>query len=350
MKLAVIALIILGVLAAVSASILVSTLRTESSGSADKATPSDVEVALAKRSLPAMSVITSDHVVKRTAPRDKLPEGQPSSPAQAIGRVLAVPVVEGQVLTESCFVTEGTGALVAAALPYGMRAVSVSLSNRSLSGGLLYPGCVVDVLASFKLRSSDRVRGQGISTTLLRGIQVLAVEEDSIVSRKEDKVEKGFGGRATSRRVAVTLMVDPRQAEALQLASENGSISLAMRNPLDKGPVDIDATVLSQGRLANLGSLLTPAVFAAKTETETVSSVGQSTSSPYYNLMKQVERANVRTLAQQRETKRGRFSEGISKGVYLGEEYPEGLSPHRQVTVIRGREITEEQFAVQEQE
>jgi hypothetical protein len=114
-----------------------------------------------------------------------------------------------------------------------------------------------------------------------------------------------------------------------------------MRNPLDKGPVRTDTTVLSQGRLASLGSLLTPAVFAAKTET--ANSAEQPTS--YYDFVKQIkERANVRTLPQRGETEKGRFSEGT----FMSEEYPKELSPHRQVTVIRGREITEEQFAVQD--
>ena len=154
MKLTIIVLVVLGVLAALFASILVSASRTQSSTRMNSS--SDAEVVLVTKSLPAMSVLTSFFVTKDAASKNKLPEGYLSSPVQAIGRVLAVPVVEGQVLTESCFVTEGTGAQLAAALPEGMRAVSVTLSRQSVTGGLLYPGCVVDVLASFRLPSSER--------------------------------------------------------------------------------------------------------------------------------------------------------------------------------------------------
>jgi len=264
MKWAIAALIILGVLAALFAGILVSALRFNSPASTNSSI--DADVVLVTKSLPAMSVVTSSHVRKDTASKDKLPEGYLSSPAQAVGRVLAVPVVEGQVLTHYCFVTEGTAAQVAASLPDGMRAFSVALSGSAITGGLLYPGCVVDVLATFNLPRSER--GEAVSTTLLRGIQVLAVQNVSVVSQVSDADGKlsAVPTRTATGHQTVTLMVDSKQAEALQLAVAYGKISLAMRNPLDKSPVDTEATVLSQGRLAKLGSALNPSDLAAQGE------------------------------------------------------------------------------------
>lgn len=266
MKWAIIALILLGLSAALFAGILVSTLRFNSPASANGSI--DVGVVLVTKSLPAMSVVTSSHVSKDTASVNKLPEGYLSSPAQAVGRVLAVPVVEGQVLTHYCFVTEGTAAQLAASLPDGMRAFSVSLSSSAIMGGLLYPGCVVDVLATFNLRRTER--GEAVSTTLLRGIQVLAVQNVSVVSQVSDADGKlsAVQTRTATGRQTVTLMVDSRQAEALQLAVAYGKIALAMRNPLDKSTVDTEATVLSEGRLAKLGSALNPADLAAQEETD----------------------------------------------------------------------------------
>lgn len=263
MKWAIIALILLGLLAALFAGILVSSLRFNRPATANST--QDVDVVLTRKSLPAMSVVTSSHVSKDTSPVDKLPEGYLSSPTQAVGRILAVPVVEGQILTQHCFVTEGTAAQVAASLPDGMRAFSVSLSSSSITGGLLYPGCVVDVLATFNLRRADR--GEAVSTTLLRGIQVLAVENVSVVSQDTDEDASSQRGRSRGGHQTVTLMVDSKQAMALQLAVSYGKISLAMRNPLDKSPVDTEATVLSEGRLAKLGSALNPSDLAAKDET-----------------------------------------------------------------------------------
>jgi pilus assembly protein CpaB len=204
-----------------------------------------------------MTVITVEHFVKGKISQEELPPGeQLVSPAGIVGRVLAVPVVEGQVLTQSCFVRQGTGSLLAAALPHGMRAVSVSLSGKTIpDAALLYPGCVVDVLVSFKLPGSSR--GTALSTTMLRGVQVLAVAGYTVVSSPESETARGGRGRSASRSATVTLLVNPKQAEALQLAAENGSVSLTIRNPLDMELVHIEGTVLSQGKLANLGSVLT---------------------------------------------------------------------------------------------
>jgi Flp pilus assembly protein CpaB len=262
MKWGMIVLVVLGLAAAACAAILVSTLTAGSSGPADDSL-NNVEVAMAKASLPAMTVISLENIIKETLSRDDLPEGQLSSPAQVIGRVLAVPVVEGQILTNSCFVTKGTGAQLAAALPHGMRAVTLSLSRGAVPDGLLlYPGCVVDVLVSFKLSSGDN--GQALSTTLLHGIQVLAVQGQSVVTEKDTEAKETpkKTQRSSSGGIKVTVLVDPKQAEALQLMSTYGQISLAMRNPLDKKLVDTEATVLSQGRLAQLGSLLRPSDIA----------------------------------------------------------------------------------------
>jgi Ca-activated chloride channel family protein len=70
-----------------------------------------IEVVVAKESLPASTVITHDLIDRQTVAKSDLPreQGQLISPTQVIGRVLAIPVVEGQVLTESCFVPEGNG-------------------------------------------------------------------------------------------------------------------------------------------------------------------------------------------------------------------------------------------------
>lgn len=330
MKWGIIVLLILGLVAAGSAAILVSALRQGASASADKNLPSGVEVMMARTSLPAMTVITLDDVIKEKVSKDNLPKGRLSTPARVIGRVLAIPVVEGQVLTESCFVTEGTGAQLAAALPHGMRAVTVTLSSNSIPDELLlYPGCVVDVLVSFRLTSTERDRGQAISTTMLRGIQVLAVAGDSVVSIPDDEAKSGTRARRTSRGATVTLMVDPKQAEALQLAADNGSIALAIRNPLDKNQVDMEATVLSQGRLASLGSVLTPAVFAAAQKerdslAEKPSSTGDS---------QEKAKGDSANLAQQPKS---------------GEESQNRRYPSWGITVIRGRETKVEELPIPE--
>jgi len=336
MRWGIVILIILGVVAAACAALLVNAMGTDSSASAKNL--ASVEVMVAKKSLPAMTVVTLDHVVKQMVSKNDLPQGQLSSPARVIGRVLSIPVVEGQVLTESCFVTEGTGAQLAAALPNGMRAFTVNLTSRAIPDELLlYPGCVVDVLFSAKLSSSDR-RGQAVSATILQGIQVLAVQGDSVVSTPEsEQAATAAKTRRANSGLQVTLLVDQKQAEALQVAADNGNISLSVRNPLDKGLSEMEGTVLNQGQLANLSSLLMPEVLAAAQKDK---QRGQD-----WLASQLVGPGDVRDPNGQ--------AEGVSSGTAVllqqprtGEEYQPRKAPRWGVTVIRGKEAKTEEFAI----
>jgi pilus assembly protein CpaB len=343
MKLGIVILLILGLVAAACAAVLMGTLNLNSSNSRQN-TSENIEVAMAKVSLPAMTVLTLEHINEEAISRDELPEGQLVSPSRIIGRVLAVPVVEGQVLTESCFVTEGTGALLAASLPHGMRAVTVAVSSKSMPDSiLLYPGCVVDVLVCYRL-SSRESEGQALSTTMLRGIQVLAVSGDSVVSNPESQ-EEGGTKRRSNRGTLVTIMVDPKQAEALQLAMENGSISLSLRNPLDRKMFELEGSVLSEGRLARLGSMLTPTVLPTVPNNQVISAEPKqplSTDNP------QVQSINTNNSPQENSIT------GIF-GAKMPVPQPQSINkyPIRQnsrwgVTVIRGRETKLEEFEASE--
>lgn len=339
MKVTIAILVVLGLAAAVSAMLLVGSLRAGKNPEAE-AVESQVVVVIAAKSLPAMTVLTADHVAEKEVPKDNLPQGYFTSSIQMIGKILAVPVTEEQVLTRSCLVHEGSGAMLAAAIPHGMRAVSVSLSKNAIAGGLLYPGCVVDVLVSFSLRSSANSRGQALSTTLLNGIQVLAVGTTTVVSNggaeeSKAKVEKSRSGS----NVTVTLLVDPRQAEALQLSTTYGKLSLAMRNPLDKQLVDVDATVLSQGKMAQLGSLLTPVVLSNKQKIALLNA-SRAAKDDAAKGAESAEKARVESQI-----------EALFKVGYEAEEEVQHVSPSRwSVTVIRGREVKNEELDISRDE
>jgi pilus assembly protein CpaB len=272
----------------------------------------EANAVIAATSLPAMSLITSQNITIKKVSRKGLFANSFSEPAQVVGKVLAVPVIEGQVISKSFLISEGTGAQLAAVLQPGMRAVSVPVSASSIMGGLLYPGCLVDVIATFRLRYQDE-RGQAISTTLLHSVQVLAIQDESIISKIDPSSRSG--SHSSEGQVTVTLMVDTRQAEALQLAMDSGKISLAMRNPLDQKTVDTEGMVLSQGRLAKLGELLAPSVYV--------------NSAPDSNGV--TDPAADAVAAKNAERLNRLFGGGAG-----------GRGSQWQMTVIRGREVREE--------
>jgi pilus assembly protein CpaB len=225
--------------------------------------PGGVEVAVAKKSLPAGELIKTDDFVRQKVSRNDLArsQGRIADPATVTGRTLAQPVVEGQILTENLFASEGSVQQLLSQMPPGGRLFTLTLSPRSAPDRLLLkPDCLVDVLPSARL-SGTEAPGQAFSTTMLQRIVVLAVQGESVVSnpRKEGSAQAHHSGG----KLQVTLLVNQKQAEALQLIGDNGNITLVVRNPLDKTVSNMQATVVSQGRLATFGSALAPEVLAA---------------------------------------------------------------------------------------
>lgn len=252
MKFTVVILVMLGLLAAGSAAILVQTAGFGASAPVSQA-PATVEVVVAAAELPAMTVLRAEHMQVEEMPKVELPADHCVAPAQAIGRVLMMAVVKGQLLRKSLFLPDNGAGASAAAIPPGMRVFTISVSAQSISGGLICPGCIVDVLAIFTLRPASQ--GEAIATTVLRGVQVWAIEDESVVTARAAETA---GGQVGSRgryggSLRVSLLVDTKQLESLQLAVSRGNIALAIRNPLDNAPIREPGTLFNPEYLHGLG-------------------------------------------------------------------------------------------------
>lgn len=262
MKWATVGLLALGLVAAACVSLLFASLRADTAipVSRDDGGPGKIDILVASGRLPPMTVIEANMFVTKTVSADQAPKGWLSEPVQVLGKVLAMRMVDGEAFTPMRFVRDGSGKQLAAALNEGMRAVSVSLSNYSGLDGILYPGSVVDVLVSLKLPFLTAVKGEAVSTTLFQGIQVLGIEDHTIVNNEKGDAEELKVDRGRKR--MITLMVNAKQAVILQLAREYGTVSLAMRNPLDSAAVDTGGVLLSElspeyfDRLARLANSL----------------------------------------------------------------------------------------------
>ena len=257
-------LVVLGLLAAVSAAILVAAMHFGARAPGPAAGPAEqAAFVVAARPLPAMAIVDTSCVTIKTAPRDQVPKDALPSPDSVFGKVLIAPLVEGQAFTSSCFAAEGTGPQLAGKLPNGMRAVMVPLPEHSSLEGLLYPGSIVDVLASLRRTTPSGAQTASLtgmdigkmdvnnmdvnkmnfkiqtgierfSTTFLPGVEVLAVDYQTVFS-EEPNASPATG--TTARRLhLVTLMLNQEQAKALQQAMEQGTVSLVLRNPEDRDP------------------------------------------------------------------------------------------------------------------
>jgi pilus assembly protein CpaB len=245
MKWAVLLLSLLGVMAAACAAFLVQGIKLSSIPAVAMNRPEDngqVQVLIAARTIPAMTVVDSRLVMARNMPRSQAPKDYIANTVEVVGRVLAKPIVEGQSFAESYFAGDSASRLVAEAIPKGKRAVGISVTDYAGLEGMLYPGSTVDVMASFRAQGSDDWRNS-TTTTLLENVQVLGIEMQTVVSPGKTMGEASN----MSHTRHVTLLVDTKQAKVLQLAMEHGTLSLAMRNPMDDSNANRDS--VSVGKL-----------------------------------------------------------------------------------------------------
>src|SRR6202167_1854603 len=152
-------------------------------------------------------------------PASGLPAGAYSKRSQVLGRGVILPIARGEFILPSKLAPENAGAGLPSLIPPGMRAVSVRVNEVVSVAGFVAPGTRVDVL----LTGTPNGSSESQTTTVLQNVAVIA---------SGHTLERNAAGEAQSTPV-ITLLVSPDDAERLTLASDQGHIQLALRNPLD---------------------------------------------------------------------------------------------------------------------
>lgn len=162
--------------------------------------------------------LTAENLKTISWPKDSAPEGTYSDAAQVIGRYASQRLVEGEMILESRAVTRAAGSSLSELIEPNKRAVTVRVNDVIGVGGFLLPGNRVDVLATRMLQEQRRA----VSRTILQNLKVLAVDQTAQTDKDKPVVVR-----------AVTLEMDPGQAELLAQAEEEGTLQLSLRNPDD---------------------------------------------------------------------------------------------------------------------
>ncbi len=156
-------------------------------------------------------------------PANAVPAGAISNPDEVIGRGLILPVIQNEPILPMKLAAKEAGAGLPPAIPPGLRAVSVRVNEVIGVAGYVLPGTHVDVVATV---NPSQQQGDITSKVILTNVMVLAAGT---------KIERGDSDKNKPMPVSVvTLLVDPDESERLTLASTEGKIQLALRNPLDK--------------------------------------------------------------------------------------------------------------------
>jgi pilus assembly protein CpaB len=200
-------------------------------------------------------------------PAATLPKGYYSKKSQVLGRGAILPISAGEFILPNRLAGENSGYGLPSLIPPGMRAVSVRVNDIVAVAGFVIPGTHVDVL----LTGNPGNSGEQQTTTVLENVAVIATGQ---------KLERNSAGEPQSTPV-ITLLVSPDDGQKLTLASSQGHIQLALRNPLDTKQESVaSATTNSLYR----NGPAAPAVPAVKTKSKHVSAVAAPPAPRVYSI------------------------------------------------------------------
>ncbi len=178
-----------------------------------------VDVVIAANDIQVGAKVEEHDVRLAKFPAADLPQGAYGKRSQVLGRGVVVPIAKGEFVLPAKLAPENAGSGLPSLIPPGMRAVSVRVNEVVSVAGFVTPGTRVDVL----LTGTPAGGSEPQTTTVLQNVTVIAAGHT---------LERSLTGDAQSTPV-ITLLVSPDDAQRLTLASAEGHIQLALRNPLD---------------------------------------------------------------------------------------------------------------------
>src|SRR5580698_2589308 len=161
-------------------------------------------------------------------PSGDLPDGRYRQKTKVVGRGVVLPIAKGEFILTNKLAGENAGYGLPALIPPGMRAVSVRVNDTTSVSGFVQPGTRVDVLLTGNPSGSSEQQ----TTTILENVAVVATGQ---------KMERNSPTGDTRASAVVTLLLSPDDAQKLTLASNQGHIQLALRNPLDTKEEELGA-------------------------------------------------------------------------------------------------------------
>ena len=185
-------------------------------------------VVIAASAVDAGMPLAANNVRVLQWPGQTAPQGGFDSPEKVVGRVARQSLVPGEPILESRLAPVNVKGGLSATLEPGKRAITVRVNDVIGVAGFALPGSYVDVLVSAR-----DARNEPFSKIVLDRVKVLAVAQETAADPAKPKVVN-----------AVTLELTPAESERLDLARSVGSLSLALRNELDRAQLTSAGTRL----------------------------------------------------------------------------------------------------------
>jgi len=187
----------------------------------------NVPVLVATADLAWGAKLTPEMMQVQEFPSEAIPEGHFSKSDDVAGRVLLVDLKRNELLLESKLApVDASSGGVSAVTDVNKRAMSVKVDEVIGVAGFIKPGDRVDVMVTIE-RDSGR-QGHRVAKVILENVKVLAAGTQMERTGKDEEPKPVQ---------VMTVEVDVEEAEKLALASTQGSLRLALRNPLNSEKV-----------------------------------------------------------------------------------------------------------------
>jgi len=190
-------------------------------------------VVVAARDMAAGTLLRAADLKTVKYPERTVPKTAVLESANAVSRVLLTPVNMNEPVLLSKLSTPTTVEGISSTIEPGYRAVSVQITDVSGVAGLIQPNSHVDVLFT-----RPGTMAEASASTILSDVKVLSTGRLLPAGQTPDP--------RTPRSPVVTLVVTPADAQKLELAKNQGKISLTLRNPLDHTPPSQTGPITTQ--------------------------------------------------------------------------------------------------------
>jgi len=186
-------------------------------------------VVVAVRDLTFGEVLEGDDMRVVLFPKGSVAKGSYAVKDSLLGQVTKVFLMENEPILDSKLSSKGGG--LSLLISPSKRASSIEVDKFSGVSGFILPGDRVDVILTVDRPDKSR---DAVAKTILQNIEVLAAGE-----KTQEKGNKVITVQS------VTLLVDPEGAQDLALATNEGKLHLALRNPTDDEVVTVDPVTKS---------------------------------------------------------------------------------------------------------
>jgi pilus assembly protein CpaB len=189
-----------------------------------------VNVVVAAHDVQIGARLTDHDITMASIPQSSVPPGAFFKTKDVLGRGAGrgavLPISKGDFILPNKLAPDNAGGGLPSLIPQGMRAVSVRVNDVVSVAGFVQPGTSVDVLST-----GNGPNGTRQTTTVLENVPVAAVGKNLDPNNPD-----------AAPAPVITLFVSPDDAQKLALATQEGRIQLALRNPLDTKKGGVSST------------------------------------------------------------------------------------------------------------